>query len=122
MKENIGKYALVLDSVVTGFTNKIGKIIEYDQDHAGKRYTLKFPIAIPPHNIDILHPPCFMVEVINKIYTQEDCDKIKTDLDVMYLPKRIWCDSSETLSRICKRLSECHIGTSCNNKLLFIQT
>ena len=121
-KENIGKYGRVIDSVVAGFTGKIGKIVDVWENKDGSGYTLKFPTVISPHNIDTLYPHHGFVEIIDKVYTMEDAEKITHDINVLSLPKRVYCDSEETLKLIARRFAECHIGTSINWKELFIQT
>lgn len=122
MKENIGKYGRVIDSVVAGFTGKIGKIVEVWETKDGSGYTLQFPTAISPHNIDKLYPHKDFVEIIDKVYTKEDADKLTNDIDVLLLPKRTYCDSEHTLNIIANKLAQCHIGTSINRTELFIQT
>jgi len=120
-KKNIEKYGRVIESVVAGFTGKIGKIISVWENKNGTGYTLKFPTAISPHNIDKLHIHHSFVEIIDKIYTEEDAHKMKHDIDILHLPKRVYCDSENTLKIIANKLSQCHIGTSVNWKELFIQ-
>ena len=61
-------------------------------------------------------------ENIDKVYTIEDARNITHDIEVLHLPKRVYCDNEETLKLIAHRFSECHIGTSINWKELFIQT
>jgi len=56
-----------------------------------------------------------------KVYTESDVKKMTSDIDVLSLPKRIYCDTEETLRAICSKLSECHIGTVVNWEQLFIQ-
>lgn len=58
----------------------------------------------------------------NKIFTMLDAINLKTDIDVLALPKRIYCDEKETLHMIQKKLSDCHIGTVVNYYKLFIQS
>lgn len=122
MKENIGKYGRVIESVVAGFTGKIGKIVGVRETRDGSRYILQFPTVISPHNIDKLYPHKCFVEVIDKVYTKEDADKLMTDIEVLLLPRRIYCDSEHTLNIIANKLAQCHIGTSINRIELFIQT
>lgn len=122
MKENIGKYGRVIESVVAGFTGKIGKIVGVWETKDGSGYTLQFPTAISPHNIDKLYPHKDFVEIIDKVYTKEDADKLTNDIDVLLLPKRTYCDSEHTLNIIANKLAQCHIGTSINRTELFIQT
>ena len=50
-----------------------------------------------------------MVEIINKIYTYDDALSLYTDVSVLSLPKRIWCDSKVTLLIICRKLAECQL-------------
>lgn len=122
MRENIGKYGRVIESVVAGFTGKIGKIVDVWETKDGSGYILQFPTAISPHNIDKLYPHKCFVEVIDKVYTEEDADKLMTDIEVLSLPRRIYCDSEHTLNIIANKLAQCHIGTSINRTELFIQT
>lgn len=121
-KENINKYGRVIESVVAGFNGKIGKIIDVWENKNGSGYTLKFPQGIPPHNIDTLYPYHAFVEIIDKVYTEEDILKLTSDISVLSLPRRIYCDSESTLKIIANKLSQCHIGTSINWKELFIQS
>lgn len=121
-KANIGKYGRVIESVVVGFNGKIGKIVDVWENKDGSGYKLQFPIAISPHNIDVLYPHHTFVEIIDKVYTKEDALNITHDIDVFHLPKRVYCDSQETLYIIADKFSQCHIGTSINKIELFIQT
>ena len=121
-KENIGKYGRITESVVAGFTGKIGKIIDVWENNNESGYTLKFSTVISPHNIDILYPHHGFVEIIEKVYTLDDALDITCDIEVLHLPKRVYCDNENTLKLIAHRFSECHIGTSINWEELFIQT
>ena len=122
IKTNIGKYGRIIESVVAGFTGKIGKIIDVWENKDGSGYTLKFPTAISPHNIDTLYPHHAFVEIIDKVYTEEDALGLTSDISVLSLPRRIYCDSESTLEIIANKLSQCHISTSINWKELFIQS
>lgn len=121
-KKNIGKYGRVIESVVAGFTGKIGKIVGVWENKDGSGYILQFPTAIRPHNIDKLYPITDFVEVIDKVYTAEDVVNLSSDIVVLLLPKRIYCDSEHTLNIIANKLAQCHIGISINRTELFIQT
>lgn len=122
MKENIGKYGRIIESAVAGYKNKIGKIIGVWETKEGSGYILQFPTAVYSSNTDKLYPIEAFVEVIHKVYTEEDADKLKSDIEVLSLPKRIYCDSEHTLNIIANKLAQCHIKTSINRIELFIQT
>ena len=118
-KSNIGKYGRVIESVVSGFNGKIGKIVDVWNDENG--YTLQFPTVIPPHNIDKLEIYASGVEIIEKVYTMEDAVNLTSDVSVLSLPRRVYCDSEATLKYIANLFAQCHIGTAINWKELFIQ-
>lgn len=119
LETNIGKYCYIKDTVVIKYLHKVGKIVGVID---GPRYEVQFPDGTSNKGVNKLYPHPSMVEIINKIYTIIDAKELKSDIDVLLLPKRVWCDSKETLSLICGKLAECHIGTSINYDLLFIQT
>ena len=123
MREHIGKYAYINESVIAGVTGLIGKI-EDVHDFNGKSDCLRYKIKLP-HNQNLkteyVHIPVFNAEVIEKLYTKNDLACIKTDLDVLRLPRKIWCDSKETLDSIADKLRQCHIGYSISITKLFIQ-
>lgn len=122
LEKNIGKQCQILDSVVAGFTNKIGTIIAvWGDEKKGYTYEVRFPAPVSPHNIDTLHPHHGMVDLIDKVYTYEDAKKLRTDIDMLHLPRRVFCDTKETLYIIAGKFAECHIGTSINYERLFIQ-
>lgn len=58
----------------------------------------------------------------NKMYTMEDAQNLKTDLDVLHLPRTILCDSKETKELIMKRLAEMHISAFTQKNSLRITT
>jgi len=124
MKENIGKYALITECVTAGVQGLIGKI-EDVHDFNGKSDCPRFKIKLPENQAlktEYVHIPVFNVEIIDKMYTKNEALNLRTDLDVLRLPRRIWCDSEETLDIIAGKLQECHLGYSINITKLFIQT
>lgn len=120
-KSNIGKYGIVIESVVSGFNEKIGKIVDVWKNKNGSGYEIKFPTVISPHNIDTLYPHVSRVEIISKVYTMEDAVNLTSDVNVLSLPRRVYCDNEATLKYIANLFAQCHIGTSINWKELFIQ-
>lgn len=56
------------------------------------------------------------VKIFKKVYTMEDVEKIKTDLDVMLLPKEITCDNKRTLDALLYKIHQCHLTYSTDNK------
>lgn len=60
--------------------------------------------------------------ISHKIYTVSDALNLKKDIDVLMLPKRIYCKNKEAMNYIASKLCECHIGNFSNEKELFIQT
>ena len=54
--------------------------------------------------------------IFAKTYTMEDVMKIKSDLDVVRLPRNIVCDNKETLYALLKKLQQCHLGYSTDHK------
>jgi len=82
-------------------------------------YWCRFSLELHPDNCD---RNIWESTILTKVYTTEDALKLKADIEVLSLPKRVYCDSKETLSIIAGKFAECHIGTSINWEELFIQT
>lgn len=123
LEKNIGKQCQILDTVVAGFKNKIGTIVAiWGDEIKGYTYEVRFPGPISPHNIDTLHPHHSMVDLVDKVYTLKEAKNLLYDINVLHLPKRVFCDTKETLYLIAGKFAECHIGTSINYERLFIQT
>ena len=120
-KNNIGKYGRIKESAVSVFNGKIGKIVDVWNSKNGSGYELKFPTVIPTHNTDTLYPHVSRVEIISKVYTMEDAVDLTSDVSVLSLPRRVYCDSEATLKYIANLFAQCHIGTAINWKELFIQ-
>lgn len=61
------------------------------------------------------------MEAEKKIYTMEDAVELTSDVSILSLPRRVYCDSETTLKYIANLFAQCHIGTAINWKELFIQ-
>ena len=60
-------------------------------------------------------------KLIHCLITTNNAKALRADIDVLSLPRRVYCDTEITLRIIAHKFSECHIGTSVNWKELFIQ-
>ena len=81
-------------------------------------YRMKFSVDIHP---DGYARNVWESSIKYKIYTMKDALNIKTDIDVLSLPKQIYFDRAETMIRIMSKLSKCHISAFINHDDKFIQ-
>lgn len=74
-----------------------------------------------------IHPDGYARNVLEssieyKIYTMRDALSIKTDIDVMNLPRRVYFDCAETMLSIMSKFGQCHVSAFVNPDDKFIQT